>query len=579
MKRKIIGLFVCMLLTASIIIPAQGTIPPAHDITQNTGATSSTDDTEWWPMFHHDLQLTGYTPSGSPSTDNKLWDRLIENDVWFSSPAIANDDLLIGIGHRYYKQPRETSAYQHLFNTELFRTDTSFPALIHTHTTSLTMETGKVYRLNAQTGEILWTFETYGSVFSSPVIDSGRAYIVSADSNNFSGRLYCVNIDTGTEIWSLPVMNGFTSPAVSGGRLYLLTFNPDTYIGKLQCLNTADGSEIWNHTTGYIDFSLYTSPALADGNVFFTSVDVTSGIQCKVSCLNQTTGQLLWATRLSEMDMGYALSSPVIANHKAYIISAQTQGYDEFWTILTCCNTTTGAILWNYTMKENSMDEVAFSSPAVAYGNVYFASVSYDWAYGKIMCLNGENGSVQWVYKSSTVYTSSSPVVSDGKVFVGGVDITLFEGNLYCYDAYNGSPLYTAFVDNDLMDSSPAIAADTVFICSVRGRMCAFRDPFTIGEIRGGLCTVKTDIANILGTDVENIHYDISVVGGLFGHINTQVNDTIEILEANTSDTIRASPILGLGNIQITFTVTMEGILPVVKRANGVVLGIFVIVK
>lgn len=561
------------------MIPAQGTIPPAHEANRTTGDTSRTNDIEWWPMFHHDVQLTGYTPSDSPNTNNKLWDRQIENDIWFSSPAIANDNLLIGIGHRYFKQPRETSAYRNMYDTELLMKDKTFSDIIRTHKTSSTSETGKVYRLNAQTGQILWAFETNGSVFSSPVIDNGRAYFVSADSNNFLGRLYCVNIDSGTEIWSLPVMTGYTSPALSGGRLYLLTINPDTYVGKLQCLNAADGSEIWNHTTGYIDFSLYTSPALADGNVFFTSVDVTSGIHCKISCLNQTTGQVLWATKLSEMDFGYALSSPAIANHKAYVISAQTQGSDEFWTMLTCCNTSTGSILWNYSMKENSIEEVSFSSPAVAYGNVYFALVNYDWMYGKVMCLNAENGSVQWVHKSGTVYTSSSPAVSDGKVFVGGVDMTFFEGNLYCFDAYNGTLLYTAFVDNELMDSSPAIAGDTVYICSVNGKMCAFRDPFTIGEIRGGLAAVKADVTNILGEDIGNLHYNISVVGGLFKHINTQVNDTIPVLEANTSDTIKASPILGLGKIRIIVTVKMEGLIPVVKEADGFVLGIFVIVK
>jgi len=579
MSRRIIGLFVCILLIVGIMIPAQGTIPPAHEANRTTGDTSRTNDIEWWPMFHHDVQLTGYTPSDSPNTNNKLWDRQIENDIWFSSPAIANDNLLIGIGHRYFKQPRETSTYRNMYDTELLMKDNTFSDIIRTHTTSSPSETGKVYRLNAQTGQILWAFKTNGSVFSSPVIDNGRAYFVSADSNNFLGRLYCVNIESGTEIWSLPVMTGYTSPALSGGRLYLLTINPDTYVGKLQCLNAADGSEIWNHTTGYIDFSLYTSPALADGNVFFTSVDTTSGIHCKISCLNQTTGQVLWATKLSEMDLGYALSSPAIDNHKAYVISAQTHGSNDFWTILTCCDTSTGSILWNYSMKENALFEVSFSSPAVAYGNVYFALVNYDWAYGKVMCLNAENGSVQWVHKSSTVYTSSSPAVSDGKVFVGGVDMTFFEGNLYCFDAYNGSLLYTAFVDNELMDSSPAIAGDTVYICSVNGKMCAFRDPFTIGELRGGLAAVKADITNILGKDIENLRYNMSVVGGLFKHINRQVNDTITVLEANTSDTIKASPILGLGKIHITVTVKMEGLIPVVKEADGFVLGIFVIVK
>jgi hypothetical protein len=279
------------------------------------------------------------------------------------------------------------------------------------------------------------------------------------------------------------------------------------------------------------------------------------------------------------MNFGYALSSPAIDDHKAYVISAQTKGYDEFWTVLTCCDTSNGSILWNYTMKEGFTDEMSFSSPAVAYGNVYFDSTSSDWTYGKIMCLNAENGTVQWVRKTNDVYTASSPAISSGKVFVGGLDAMWFEGNLYCLDAYNGTLRYTAFVDNDFIDSPPAIADDTVYICAVMGKMCAFRDPFKIGAIRGGLVAVKADITNILGADIQNLTYTIAVVGGLFHHINTQTNDTIAVLEAHTSDTVKASPVIGLGKIQITVTVQMEGLIPVVKKADGFVLGIFVIVK
>jgi outer membrane protein assembly factor BamB len=180
-------------------------------------------------------------------------------------------------------------------------------------------------------------------VFSSPTIENGLVYFVSTDSYTYAGELYCLNIDSGNEIWSLPVMTGFATPTLHEGKLYLLTINPDDYYGKLQCLNAADGSEIWNHTTGYIDFSLYTAPALAEGKVFYTSIDATSGIQCKISCLSQSTGQFLWATNISEMNFGYALSSPVIDNQKAYVISADTLGLEEFWCVLTCFDTSDGS--------------------------------------------------------------------------------------------------------------------------------------------------------------------------------------------------------------------------------------------
>jgi len=581
MKKGIICILVCMLMIATVMLPAQGNLNINISTEKNnkTGDVLLADDVEWWPMFHHDVQITGFTPADSPDTNNLLWDNQIDKDIFFSSPAIVDDNLVIGTGHRYDYRSGEMSEYSDFYGTEIFMKDKTFFGIIKNEREPCTSEIGKIYCLNAKTGDILWDIETNGSVFSSPTIENGRVYFVSADSNNYTGELYCLNLDSGDEIWSLPVMTGFTTPTLYDGRIYLLTVNPVDYFGKLQCLDAADGSEIWNHTTGYIDFSLYTAPALSDGKVFFTSIDVTTGIHCKISCLNQSTGQLLWATKMSEMNFGYALSSPVIDNQKAYVISANTKGVDEFWCVLTCFDTSNGSILWNYTMKENTKDELSFASPAVAYGNVYFTSSDDEFFYGKMSCLNGENGTVQWVYKSMDVYTLSSPVISSGKVFVGGVNVTAYEGNLYCFNAYTGGLLYTGFVDNNFIDSTPAIADDALYIGASSGKICAFKDIFKVGEIKGGLATVKIDITNVGDTDIVDLHYNMSVVGGLFNHINKQMNTTINVLEAQTSDTIRAAPIIGFGKIQVNITVTLDGVNPVIKKAEGFVFGIFVIIK
>jgi len=162
-------------------------------------------------------------------------------------------------------------------------------------------------------------------------------------------------------------------------------------------------------------------------------------------------------------------------------------------------------------------------------------------------------------------------------VFIGGTNVTTFKGNLYCFDAYNGKPLYTVFVDSDTVDSSPAIADDAVFIGAISGKMIAVKDAFKIGVITGGFLSVKTDISNVGTEDIQDVRYTIAVVGGIFKHINVQTNDTIPVLEAQTTDAIKASPILGFGKIHVTVTVEMEGVNPVVKTADGFIFGIFVI--
>ena len=85
MKRKIIGSMVFMLMIASAMLPAQGnlTINTSTEKNSQTGDGLLADDVEWWPMFHHDVQITGYTPADSPDTNKKLWDNQIDKDIFF----------------------------------------------------------------------------------------------------------------------------------------------------------------------------------------------------------------------------------------------------------------------------------------------------------------------------------------------------------------------------------------------------------------------------------------------------------------------------------------------------------------
>ena len=63
MKGKII-VVVLMLIFALAILPAHATITQESEPPQ-----PANDDIEWWPMFHHDVQLTGFTPAESPDTN------------------------------------------------------------------------------------------------------------------------------------------------------------------------------------------------------------------------------------------------------------------------------------------------------------------------------------------------------------------------------------------------------------------------------------------------------------------------------------------------------------------------------
>ena len=61
----------------------------------NDGGTEETTGIDWWPMFHHDLNHTGYSTSTGPETNNVLWSYETGDSV-SSSPAVVDGKVYLG---------------------------------------------------------------------------------------------------------------------------------------------------------------------------------------------------------------------------------------------------------------------------------------------------------------------------------------------------------------------------------------------------------------------------------------------------------------------------------------------------
>jgi outer membrane protein assembly factor BamB len=161
-----------------------------------------------------------------------------------------------------------------------------------------------VYCLNAETGVEIWNYTTGNSVYSSPAVVNGKVYIGSVDH-----MVYCLNAENGVKFWGYTAGQSilWSSPAVANGKIYIGS-------DKFYCLNAETGVEIWNYTTGsYID----SSPAVADGKVYFGSNDG------KVYCLNAETGVNIWDYATG----GDIESSPAVAYGNVYVGSSADKIY------------------------------------------------------------------------------------------------------------------------------------------------------------------------------------------------------------------------------------------------------------
>jgi len=152
MRRKIIGIFVCLFLIGTTL----ATIGMTNEkqVTQNMCTSVNTEHS--WPMFRYDLSRNSYSPSSAPNTKNVIWSYEIpgKNELDDASPVIDDGKVYIG-----------------------------------SHDANLT-------RLDAIVGCVLWRQVVGIGVYSASSIVDDRGYL-TADP----GFVYCLDAITGKVIW------------------------------------------------------------------------------------------------------------------------------------------------------------------------------------------------------------------------------------------------------------------------------------------------------------------------------------------------------------------------------------------
>lgn len=201
-----------------------------------------------------------------------------------------------------------------------------------------------LYALNAQTGNALWTLQTYGSVYAPPVVDGGALYAVAQDRSGFlTFAVFAVNLANHAKLWQTPA-HGFV-PVETNGIVYVAGGSPG-----LTAYSAASGNQLWSRTLDPNTEVGVSPPAVVDGVVYAGAGNGT------LYALDAKSGKTLW----SYLTSGEIDSIPVVANGVVYVGSVDDSVY---------ALSKPGKVVWSY--QTGGMVE---TSAVVAGGVVYIGS-------------------------------------------------------------------------------------------------------------------------------------------------------------------------------------------------------------
>jgi len=597
--KKIIGFIICILLITATGLSVVGTDENIEEFNRNY-TTSNLEHTSpltglfEWPMFRHDLNNTGYSPSLAPDDNTVLWSKYIGD--WVDSNPTIKDERLYIVGDNYWQQGgADLWCLNPFTGDEIWKTNIPDEFVFG----SPTVANDRVYVLgtyfnlycyDANNGDLLWDFESYGHC--GPMVVGDKLYFGCSlgDKNGF----YCLNATTGEEIWVHDPITPYAActPAIVDGKVYIgngwyfyclnaetgaeiwnsqdksdwgsaAVFNNRVYTNydKLYCLDAENGDELWNYPNG----DIYCSPAIAYGNVYVGNNDG------KVYCFDSETGDLIWES----ISLGFIYASDVaVADDKVFI----AVGGHETLSKLVCLDAYSGEVIWDSPLGGMYC---IYSAPAVAYGNVYVGAGEngYIYAFGtpneSPEIPSKPDGSSEGIVGVEYIFNTSTTDPEGDDVYYlfdwGDGTNSGWQGPYASGVTVNASHIWTVAGDYEMRVKAHDGRRESNWSDSHMIEIVDELKPILdIDSITGGLFKVSAEIKNTGGVDAIDVNWSIKLDGGAFIGKETTGTDDIP---AGGEITVTSKLIIGLGSTTVTVTAeSAEGVSDTREQAGFVFL-------
>gem|GEM_PF-5441402 len=379
-----------------------------------------------WPMFHHDIQQTGYIEESSALGEN--------HTIWNFSATLSHSSPVITDGKVIITSVKDNQIY------------------------ALSESNGsKIW--NKSVPNLAWSYSSGGINFYfsfTPAVVGDMIYVGAGDC-----KIYALNLSNGNQLWNF-TGNGRTASflTVANNGVIFRCHRDGNTNDTLYTLDASNGDKTFEKNFSYFSAKTISPAVSAVNGLVYTEV-----YRCMMSAINLSNGNIEWNFTVTEGCGSVGLSPPVLVNDK--LIFGTDMGYVYF------VNTTTKDFNKTYLYGEYIASKMA---PAIWKDMAFIGTgIRGRGTYGNFYAINLTNYSVAWKYPVGDAI-QSAPAVADGKVFF------LAENNkFYALNASNGVVNWSyatpnvGWIENDMYTSSPAISDGVVTIGVPEGKVHAFK--------------------------------------------------------------------------------------------------------
>jgi len=308
---------------------------------------------------------------------------------------------------------------------------------------------GFLFCVDAETGKEIWKFEMGGAISVGPAIGEGKVFAGQQGGERF---FYCVDADTGELVWKQTVPGGWVwgSAAYDDGMVYVPTVS-----GYCVCLDAKTGHIVWMYPTAK---GVPAEPAIDGDLVYFGSWSRS------LYAFNKKTGEIVWKENGVGLDSGTLIAAEgkiYLPHHSNLFISFDAK---------------TGAILskGNPRAAEAGRFSNFNATPAFYKNRAYYTARVGLGLRGvpmasRVYCVDPASGKIYWTFPDGGGL--SAPAIASGRVYIGSGNTPLF----YCLDAFTGEPKWIYKLGQRVEEATLCIYRDKVYVLAGDGYVHAIK--------------------------------------------------------------------------------------------------------